>query len=174
MQILCKSDYRHRTSNEMSMPFHAGTVYEVEDELGQTLLNLAPNDFTTDIPKEVEESEETNAEPRELTVAELRQIAKDEGIDLAGATRKEDIRAAIVGGLSVQGLRDLAGREGVNLHGATTKAQIQGAFSTGGAQPVPEEPQRSINEDTGATSFYGETGPRTGQGLEVEGGHEAR
>jgi hypothetical protein len=78
-----------------------------------------------------------------LTVAQLRELAAEEEIDLEGATRKDDIRDKVLAGLpNVASLRALARREGVNLHGAQTRAEIIRALGGG-----PEAHNISARED---------------------------
>jgi hypothetical protein len=82
-----------------------------------------------------------DVEPHTLTVAELKDLATEEEIDLEGATRKDDIRNKVIDGLSVAGLRDFAKREGISLHGAQTKADIIEALRTPASDEEDAEPE---------------------------------
>ena len=74
---------------------------------------------------------DVEGEPHEFTVAELKTLAADKGIDLEDASLKADIRDKVIAGLNVAGLRDFARREGIELHGAQSRAEIIRALEAG-------------------------------------------
>lgn len=76
-----------------------------------------------------------DAAPHDLTVAELKMMAADHGIDLGDSTRKADIRDKVIAGLNVAALRDFAHREGIDLHGAQSRDGIVAALNTSPVQP---------------------------------------
>lgn len=113
---------------------NAPNEWRTQDEAGR----MASHD---QFPKARGAGSGTDSEsPRERTVAELKDLAELNGIDLGDSTRRADIRTKVIEGLpSVASLRDLARQEGVDLHGAQSRADIAAALGTP-AVPVVEPP----------------------------------
>lgn len=96
--------------------YKAGSVVDLPDDVAEALVESAPKEFAyampillpDDAPVVPAETEVPTKSLEEMTVAQLQQLAADNGIAVAKSAKKADIIAAInAGGHAEAGLPDV-------------------------------------------------------------------